>query len=83
MSRLLPTHEIFIDSATDENNLQKFRRVPNTQSESETHQFDEATLLAPAVENMTSKNSGIHSDSTERLSAKARDPEARFMIYER
>ncbi|KAK6110907.1 Major Facilitator Superfamily protein [Brugia pahangi] len=64
------------DSATDENNLQKFRRVPNTQSESETHQFDEATLLAPAVENMTSKNSGIHSDSTERLSAKARDPEA-------
>ncbi|EJW88032.1 major facilitator superfamily transporter [Wuchereria bancrofti] len=64
------------DSAADENILQKFRHVHNTQSESETHQFDETTLLTPAAENMTGKNSGTHSDSSERLSAKTRrDPE--------
>uniref|UniRef100_A0A1I8ECU9 Major facilitator superfamily (MFS) profile domain-containing protein n=1 Tax=Wuchereria bancrofti TaxID=6293 RepID=A0A1I8ECU9_WUCBA len=71
------------DSAADENILQKFRHVHNTQSESETHQFDETTLLTPAAENMTGKNSGTHSDSSERLSAKTRrDPETRFMIRE-
>uniref|UniRef100_A0A0R3S5T5 MFS domain-containing protein n=1 Tax=Elaeophora elaphi TaxID=1147741 RepID=A0A0R3S5T5_9BILA len=56
----------------DENKLQKMRRMRNTISECETHEFDETTPLTPVSENMTGKNRGIHSDSAEGLAAKAR-----------
>ncbi|CAG9531654.1 unnamed protein product, partial [Cercopithifilaria johnstoni] len=68
------------DSTAEENQLQKIIRVRNTHSECETHKFDETTPLTPVAENMTDKNRGTHSDSSEGLATKTRrNPKQRFM----
>ncbi|VDP12371.1 unnamed protein product [Onchocerca flexuosa] len=71
----LVSRKMFTDSAASENKLQKFIRTRNTQSECEMHEFDEMTPLAPSDGNMTGKNRGTLSNSSEGLSTSSRrDP---------
>lgn len=68
---------MFTDSAADENQLQKMRGVRDTHSECD--EFDEKTPLTRVAENMTDKNRGTHSDSSEGLTTKTRrNPKIRF-----
>ncbi|KAM3725687.1 Monocarboxylate transporter [Dirofilaria immitis] len=67
------------DNAADENKLQKFMRAHYMRSECELHEFDETTPLTPVAENMTGRNRDTHSDSSGRLSARARNDPATSM----